>query len=283
MQLVAFLLGKPLKDESVFPEVFRLLEEAGFGVAVHLVHTADDPVPLWLMDAKLVVNRGLSMEALAAATSLEKAGVRCCNSLGPTMAVRDRGLVHRLLAEAGLPVPRTAHALTWVEAVEAAAGGPAVVKAADGSRGRGVGTLVIDASAPPAEAPFVGPYLVQERVPGDGRDRKLYVAGRGVGGLVKRWPRPADGAGSGEPFTPTPALVEMSHRVGRTLDLEVYGVDFVEGPGGPMIVDVNPFPSFKGVPGAARLIAEHLVSIAREAIWENSHQALIGSQHGCHP
>ncbi|MGH8875470.1 MAG: ATP-grasp domain-containing protein [Acidimicrobiia bacterium] len=247
----------------MFPDVFRLLEEAGFRVAVHLPHTADHPVPLWLMDAKLVVNRGLSLEALAEASHLEEAGIRCCNSIGPTTAVRDRGLVNRLVADRGLPVPGTVPAATWVEVVEAAAGRAAVVKAADGSRGRGVGTVAVDADELPAEAPFPGPYLVQERVLGDGRDRKLYVAGRGVGGLLKRWPRPAGQDGSGEPFIPEPALVEMAQRVGGALDLEVYGVDFVKGPAGPVIVDVNPFPSFQGVPRGARLIAQHLVSIAR--------------------
>lgn len=80
--LVAFLLGKPVKGDSVLPEVFQKLSEAGFGVAVHLIRTAAEPVPQWLMDGRLVVNRGLSMEALTAAMILEQAGLRCCNRLG---------------------------------------------------------------------------------------------------------------------------------------------------------------------------------------------------------
>ncbi len=48
--------------------------------------------------------------------------------------------------------------------------------------------------------------------------------------------------------------------VGGTLHLDIYGVDVVEGPDGPVLVDVNAFPSCRGVPGAARAIAGVLLA-----------------------
>ncbi|MDQ3453235.1 MAG: hypothetical protein M3493_11150 [Actinomycetota bacterium] len=39
------------------------------------------------------------------------------------------------------------------------------------------------------------------------------------------------------------------------------GVDVLEGPAGPVVVDVNPVPSCRRVPGAARSIAEHLLAL----------------------
>ena len=38
----------------------------------------------------------------------------------------------------------------------------------------------------------------------------------------------------------------------------VAGLDFVEGPEGPVPVDVNWFPSYRSVPEAPRLLCEHV-------------------------
>jgi len=109
----------------------------------------------------------------------------------------------------------------------------------------------------PADAPFPGPYLVQDRVAHDGWDRKVYVAGRACRGLLKPWPRRESAAQ--RPFAPEPMLGDLALAVGRVLGLEIYGVDFVVGETGPLIVDVNGFPGFKGVPDAARLIGDYLL------------------------
>jgi ribosomal protein S6--L-glutamate ligase len=85
----------------------------------------------------------------------------------------------------------------------------------------------------------------------------VYVAGRACRGLLKPWPR--RGSAAQRPFAPEPLLGDLARAVGRVLELEIYGVDFVVGETGPLIVDVNGFPGFKGVPEAARLIVEHLL------------------------
>ncbi|MBG6191119.1 glutathione synthase/RimK-type ligase-like ATP-grasp enzyme [Arthrobacter sp. CAN_A212] len=45
-----------------------------------------------------------------------------------------------------------------------------------------------------------------------------------------------------------------------TLALQIFGVDFLMGEAGPVIVDVNPFPGFRGVGEGPAMIAEHLLA-----------------------
>ncbi len=219
-------------------------------------------MPTWLFEAEVVAHRGLRPAALGAVRRLEDAGVRCCNPVAAEIAVKDRVLCSRRLAEAGVPVPRTARFETWPAVLDGAAGRQVVVKAADGSRGRSAGVILAEAGDLPERAPFAGPYIVQQHIPNDGWDRKVYVAGRVATGVLKRWPPRGTADRLGEPFNPDAELVRLSRLVGEALDLEVYGADFVEGPSGPAVVDVNSFPGFKGVPGAARLIAAHLFGAA---------------------
>ncbi|MGF1612393.1 MAG: RimK family alpha-L-glutamate ligase, partial [Gammaproteobacteria bacterium] len=174
-----------------------------------------------------------------------------------TLAVNDRHGLQQRLETAGLPVPTGSLATTWAEALALAQGRAVVVKAVDGRLGRGARVVVVEAAAGPPEAPFPGPYLVQDRVTHDGWDRKVYVAGPAYRGLLKPWPR--RGSADRRPFAPEPMLGDLALAVGRVLGLEIYGVDFVVGGTGPLIVDVNVFPGFKGVPEAARLIVDHLI------------------------
>jgi ribosomal protein S6--L-glutamate ligase len=257
---LAFLLGKPVKGGSLFPELFELLRAAGVDVAVHLPHTAPDPVPPWLFAADLVVNRGLNQAALEAAQRLEDVGVCCCNRIRATFWVRDRGLVVRRLVGAGVPVPATVEATTWSGLRAAAAGRPVVVKTMDAGLGRGAGVLVAERDGLPEDAPFAGPYLMQARIQTDGRDRKLYVVGDHVSGLLKPWPRRTTDV---EPFSPDPVLVDIARRAAAALELEVCGIDMVVGAAGPTVVDVNPFPGFKAIPAAARIIASYLTGALR--------------------
>ena len=60
----------------------------------------------------------------------------------------------------------------------------------------------------PADAPFPGPYLVQDRVAHDGWDRKVYVASRACRGLLKPWPRRESAAQ--RPFAPEPMLGDLA-------------------------------------------------------------------------
>lgn len=261
---IAFVLGKPPERSPVLPEVIaRLRAVAALRVAVPDATHPLDPGAAWLRHADVVAVRGLGEGALAALAVAEQSGVRCCNRIAATLAVRDRAQVCRLLAEHGVPVPDTVTVAAWADALRRAGGRPAVVKAADAARGRGAGVVIAADGELPTNPPFDGPYLVQDYVAGDGVDRKLYVIGWRVAGLLKRWPRAPDAPRGGVPFDVSDEHADLARRAGASLGLEIYGVDVVEGAAGPAVVDVNPFPSCAGVLGAAAAIADHLLAIAR--------------------
>jgi ribosomal protein S6--L-glutamate ligase len=259
---VVCLLGKPPRAATIFPRLFDALRARGVRVRVELPHEAGLRPEEWPPDA-LVVHRGLRRPLLERLAEVEAAGWRCCNPARATLAVRDRPALMDGLARAGLPTPGWRVARTWDEARRLGDGAGVVVKAVDGGQGRGAGVLRAAAAGLPVDPPFGGPYLVERFVENDGRDRKLYVAGRACFGLLKPWPR--DEEATAAPFAVEPALEALALATGVALGLEIYGVDALLGPEGPVIVDVNVFPSFKGVEGAAETIADHLARRAREA------------------
>jgi ribosomal protein S6--L-glutamate ligase len=54
----------------------------------------------------------------------------------------------------------------------------------------------------------------------------------------------------------TPELERLARSCGDAFELELYGVDVLLSPRGPLVVDVNEFPNYTGVDDAPRAIAE---------------------------
>lgn len=259
---VGFLLGRMPGKGSILPDVIRRLESSGLEAAIALANGGSVPQRLLTMD--VVALRALDERALRAAGALEDAGVRCCNSVAATLRARDKAAAMEALARAGLPVPRERLVETWPEALAAARVRPVAIKACGGSRGRGV---LVPTAPRPEKPAFAGPYVVQDWLESDGLDRKLYVVGDRVGGVLRRWPPRTLDEKHGTSFEPSRDLRALALAAGETLGLELYGVDVVQGPHGPAVVDVNAFPGYKGVPAAARWVAGHLLaaSVREEA------------------
>lgn len=217
--------------------------------------------PVVFAGADLVVLRSVRPATAELARAGAPPGAAWCNPPGATAVVADRVETWRRLRAAGLPVPSA-----WVvhesRAVSAlAAGGPVVVKTRLGSHGEGVAIRERGDGRPVGGR---GPWLVQERVPGDGWDRKLFVVGSCVHGTLRRWPARSSADKLGRPLHPDAELAALALAAGEVFGLCAYGVDVIDGPGGPVIVDVNAFPGFKGVPGAAGLLFDHLREHLRE-------------------
>ena len=53
-------------------------------------------------------------------------------------------------------------------------------------------------------------------------------------------------------------------RCGEVSGLGLYGLDMIEGLDGPVVVDLNYFPSYRGVPEAAPLVADYIEAYAFE-------------------
>lgn len=255
---VVFLLGKPPRAGTLLPGVIELLNAAGVNTAVHLPH--DQPeLPDWVAGADLVVHRGLKWSALRTVVQLAEARVPCCNPPDAVALTRERPALMALLGQAGLPVPLTVAVSKWQEA-RSAATALSVIKTVEGAEGRGENVMAGTRADLPAAPPFPGPYVVQPFIANDGWDHKLYVAGERMSGLLKPSPLAHGHVTGGAAVAVDETLSGLAQRVADVTGLQIFGVDFLKGAAGPVIVDINPFPGFRGVGEGPAMIAEHLLA-----------------------
>lgn len=58
-------------------------------------------------------------------------------------------------------------------------------------------------------------------------------------------------------------VARIAAQVGEVFGLDLYGVDVLLGPDGPVVVDINDFPSFRQVPDAVARVARAVLRLAR--------------------
>lgn len=234
----------------LLPPLRRLLAEAD----VELF--AWDPtgrlsLPPHAPEADLYLLKGDHPAILTAAGCLADGGARCLNSLAATETAADKARINARLMVAGLPVPATQVCGDRAALAAALAAGPRFVKPVRGAHGNGARRL----EAGEAAAAGPGPWLVQELVRSPGYDVKLYgvrdhVAARRarfVPGQVDVPREPVEGL--------DPAILRLARAAAEAAGLELYGVDVLETPDGPVIVDVNAFPGYRSVAEAPGWIA----------------------------
>lgn len=240
----------------VVEEMLAILDRAGVEVVQDFGEAPcrlDGPLPF-----DLCVLKAHTDVSLSAAAAAEAAGNVVINPLAAVRAVRDKVEAIAHLRRAGLPVPASWLASDQRQAVDQLPVLPAIVKPAGGDLGRDVYRVTNEGEARALRArPLFGPVLVQELVPSDGRDLKVYGIGERLFAVRKE-----HGAGSGEAGVPVPLpaeAAELARRCRALFGLELFGVDMLECGDDFVIVDVNHFPGFKGVPDAGRLLADHLL------------------------
>jgi ribosomal protein S6--L-glutamate ligase len=218
--------------------------------------------------AQLAVTRGRSPAVLEVLEGLERRGVAVVNPSRAIRAVLDKARMGATLAAAGVPTPRTT-SLAADALVPALRAGPfpVVVKPVAGDNARNV-TLVPDQAALEMlrwDEPFA---LAQPFVPGDGLDLKLYVAGDVVWAVRKASPLLDSAWRSAPPRMARldDALRDLAHHCGRLFGLELYGVDCILSARGPIVIEVNDFPNYSGIPDAGDRLADHVMRrVRREA------------------
>lgn len=255
-QSFTLLLGKPPRPGTLLAEVAEDLTAHGAEVTVRLPHEQSVEAEE-LVGQSLVAHRGLRSSVSPLLTAAQELGVELCNPRSADALLRDRRSWHAALDRAGIPVPPSVTVNRWDDVLDQAGTEHVVAKALAGP-GRGVGVVTGNRATLPGRAPFPGPYLLEPRLVAEDTDRKLYVAGEGVRGLLKPSTLEHPHAKAGEPFTPGAALVDLAVETGRVLGAHLLGVDVLDTSRGPVVVDVNGFPGFRGVAGAPALVADHL-------------------------
>lgn len=249
---------------AISDRLIPMLREAG--AEVSLVHAETGPYrldvrPPWDM----VVLKSGSAAALHLAAAAEAWGIPSLNGSEATRLAQDRLASAAILQRAGLPIAPAR--LAWLGSgtppgLEELAGRPLVVKAARGSRGRGLWRAA--AGELPELLPRLpaGPYLIMEWVEHAGDDLKVFAAGEWMAAVERPFPAETYEEKLGRPAELPEAAAAAARAAGKLLGLTCFGCDFVRSSAGWWLVDVNAFPGYKGAEGAAEALAAEISRVA---------------------
>jgi len=201
---------------------------------------------------------------------LERAGVYIINPAEAIEHCVDKYDILSILEDNDVPVPRTVATESVNEALKAFAelGGDVVVKPIFGSRGIGA-TRVVDSEIANTVFKAItfhhGVIYLQEFVPHGTSDIRAFVVDNHVIAAMRRV---ADGWKTNYSQGARPAPIELSSaherlavKASKAVGCKIAGVDILEGPDGPKIVDVNSQPGWKGLQMVTRVnIAEEIVN-----------------------
>lgn len=230
---------------------FTHRQPAALGLALLAAgHEADflDPTSRApLPDLDLLVVRGRSPEIFALLERAEAKGIRTINRRAAIAAVVDKSSMARALESAGIPTPRTrTGSLAAVARDLRAEDFPLVVKPVFGDNARGV--CIVASRDELLSLEWKEPEIIaQPYLPSDGFDLKLYVAGEEVRAVRKPSPIATGMNAAARPVTLTPQLRALALRCGAIFGLDLFGVDCIETPGGPVVIEVNDFPNYSGL------------------------------------
>jgi len=188
----------------------------------------------------------------------------------------DKYDILALLEDVGVPVPRTLATENVNEAIKAfhELGGDIVVKPLFGSRGQGA-TRVNDIDI--ADTVFKaitfhhGVIYMQEFVEHGFSDIRAFVLGDQVISTMRRvakgWKTNYSQGAKPAPTDISDEFKELAIKAAKAVNCKVAGVDILEGPEGPRIVDVNSQPGWKGLQMVAKVnIADELVKFVLSEI-----------------
>jgi len=175
-------------------------------------------------------------------------------------ASKDKMYANQILAQAGLPIPKTM--LTRfpcsAELVERQIGFPCVLKVVTGSHGAGVylcenAKQFEDLSELISSLDFKNSMIVQEYVQySEGRDlRVIVIGGRVVGAMLRK---STDGSfkanisrgGEGTAFDVDDQMELLAIQTAKVLDLDIAGVDLLFAGDGYRVCEANSAPGFQG-------------------------------------
>ena len=259
---IQFLLNQRVHAEPnpIFAAAIRLLDRRGFsvrsGIAEEQLCAPDSLRP----DHDLYVLKSQTELALSLAGILHDRGARILNPYPACAMLQNKIIAANRLADAGVPVPRC-----WVTGDfsllrELASMMPLIIKPYRGHRGAGI--HVVRSPDELAGIPSQDlPMLAQQFIAGNSEDLKVYAVGEHVFAVRKPFSTKSFSA-VGEPCAVTPLVREIALRCGRAFGLGLYGIDIIESAQGPVVVDLNYSPGYRGVPDVAPLIARYIEDFA---------------------
>jgi ribosomal protein S6--L-glutamate ligase len=249
---------------SVVPRLVDRLRERDCEVTVWVpeCHPAELRNLVPDTDLYLWKSHGPLCDSIAA--YLAAAGKPVLNDYFATIQVRDKLVTSQRLMDAGLPTPDSIFADDLEQLAQAVDRYPVVVKPNGGRRGQQV-SLARNSDELLRLEGLIGPICAQHYIEGSGIDLKVYVIGRRVFTVRRPSPLSVNGNEDRLLLPLSPEVEQISLRCGEVFGLELYGVDLIETPDGPSVIEVNCFPGYKGVPDADRLLAGYIVERVRHS------------------
>lgn len=182
----------------------------------------------------------------------------------------DKYDILAILEDNGLPVPRTAVTENPKEALRLfhELGGDVIVKPLFGSKGIG-STRVTDPEVAStvfkAITFYHGVIYIQEFVPHGFSDIRAFVIGDHVAAAMRRvstsWKTNYSQGARPEPIKLESSLEDLAVKSAKLIECKIAGVDIVESPKGPMIIEVNSQPGWKGLQSVTKIsIADEIVN-----------------------
>lgn len=252
------VIAVALQDLSARHTVRLLDIRALSGAQAIALEKEQQPADLYLLKSH-------APQALELAHVLEQDGKRVVNSWSSSLACQDRMLMTEQMRKAQLPWPRTWSFSTLAEALRDPAvldtySWPLIIKSRYSHRGDLVGKLDHPAELQALTADWSQePIVFQEFLAGDGWDNKLWVIDQHVFAARRRTPLEANASKQDFPIPEHELPSEwrqLALAIGHAFKMPLYGVDILITEKGPLIVDVNAFPGFRGVPGASEALVE---------------------------
>ncbi len=252
---------------AVNPIMRALLEDLAAAGAIVSVRVPEHEVadPSKMLNGKppsLVLLKTATTLGLSLAMADEAHGVKFLNGARATLEAHDKAAAMARLAAAGLPVPETFLFDPDPDGMSQPSGleGAWVNKPTRGVHGRGVSVHPDPASALSTLANLDskdshvvddGTRLLQRRIGRDSEaDLKVYVADERCFAGSKAFTPVSYATDNIEPSALDRPTKEVMLSVGETLGLRLFGVDLRFEDGELVIIDANPFPGYRGFPGA---------------------------------
>jgi ribosomal protein S6--L-glutamate ligase len=216
----------------------------------------------------VVLLKSRSPQARQVARTAERAGSLVVNPPDSTAAALDRAATAAALDRARVPAPRSwsIPALRDLAVDGAELPVPLVLKSRTSSR-RDLVRLVTSRTELLALVPEWGeePVVAQEFAANDGFDIKMWVIGGDLSAARRRSALESLDKSRDEHLDPADLPAEWigaARDAGAALGLRLYGVDLLITEGRPVVVDVNPFPGFRGAREPAESLLRFLSTVA---------------------
>ena len=270
-----WMLGNRLTTEMYERE--RFIEEADkYGIDFNLVHADEIDLIVSRDDRKSIrlcnnivplpdvllarTGSGTGYFNLSVLRQFERLNVTTLPNSAAIEASKDKLYANQILAQAGLPIPKTL--LTRfpckAELVEKQVGFPCVLKVITGSHGAGVYLCRTpkefeDLSELISSLDSKTSMIIQEYIShSEGRDLRVIVIGGRVVGAMQR--TSTDGSfkanisrgGKGKAYDVDDQMELLAIQVAKILDLDIAGIDLLFHSDGYRICEANSAPGFKG-------------------------------------